>query len=128
MDHDKSGIYLVQPKGQILRPIDLDKRRIDKVVKVNEDFIKFGKSERPFSLRYYDYKKIFGKDVKFEAIIVLFDVVKLREFEKIVSSSFNDYKISNPNSSRKLEWMHNISFENAKKKILNCFNEFKNNN
>ena len=38
---NKSGIYLVKPRGNKLRPIDLDKRRIHKVIKANDEFLKF---------------------------------------------------------------------------------------
>ena len=121
---NRSGIYLVNPNGKKLRPLDLDFRRINKVAKVNCEYIKFGKSERTFKDRYKDYKKIFGNDVNFNVILVIDDLVKLREFEKYASSKLNKYKISNPNSVRKLEWMKNITFDEAKSIILKSFNEY----
>ena len=120
----RSGIYLVNPYGKKLRPLDLDSRRINKVAKVNCEYIKFGKSERPLKDRYKDYKKIFGDDVNFNVILVIDDLVKLREFEKFTSSKLNKYKISNPNSVRKLEWMKNITFDEAKLIILKSYKEF----
>ena len=42
---NKPGIYLVIPNGKKLKPLDLDKRRINIVAKVNDLHIKFGKSE-----------------------------------------------------------------------------------
>ena len=57
---NRMGIYLVQPQGRSLRPLDLDPRRIQKVAKVNNQFLKFGKSERPLSVRYQEYLKIFS--------------------------------------------------------------------
>ena len=121
---NRSGIYLVNPNGKKLRPLDLDSRRINKVAKVNCEYIKFGKSERPLKDRYKDYKKIFGDDVNFNVILVIDDLVKLREFEKFTSSKLNKYKISNPNSVRKLEWMKNITFDEAKLIILKSYKEF----
>ena len=121
---NRSGIYLVNPNGKELRPLDLDSRRINKVAKVNCEYLKFGKSERPLKDRYKDYKKIFGNDVNFNVILVIDDLVKLREFEKYASSKLNKYKISNPNSVRKLEWMKNITFDEAKLIILKSFNEY----
>ena len=121
---NRSGIYLVNPNGKELRPLDLDSRRINKVAKVNCEYLKFGKSERPLKDRYKDYKKIFGNDVNFNVILVIDDLVKLREFEKYASSKLNKYKISNPNSVRKLEWMKNITFDEAKLIILKLFNEY----
>tara|TARA_B100001057_G_scaffold180107_1_gene180806 strand:- start:278 stop:664 length:387 start_codon:yes stop_codon:yes gene_type:complete len=122
---NRSGIYLVNPNGKKLRPLDLDPRRINKVAKVNCEYLKFGKSERPLKDRYKDYKKIFGNDVNFNVILVIDDLEKLREFEKYASSKLNKYKISNPNSVRKLEWMKNITFDEAKLIILKSFNEYK---
>ena len=121
---NRSGIYLVNPNGKKLRPLDLDPRRINKVAKVNCEYLKFGKSERPLKDRYKDYKKIFGNDVNFNVILVMDDLKKLREFEKYASSKLNKYKISNPNSVRKLEWMKNITFDEAKLIILKSFNEY----
>ena len=123
-----SGIYLINPRGPKLRPLDLDKRRINKVAKVNEDFIKFGKSERPLWDRHRDYKKIFGDDVKFVPVVIMNNQVKLRSFESYISPLFDEYKISNPNSSRKLEWLKGISFEDAEKKILDALKNFEQNN
>ena len=57
-------------------------------------------------------------------ILVIDDLVKLREFEKFTSSKLNKYKISNPNSVRKLEWMKNITFDEAKLIILKSYKEF----
>ena len=125
---NKSGIYLVKPRGNKLRPIDLDKRRIHKVIKANDEFLKFGKSERALNQRYNDYKKIFGSDVIFKPIVVFNDMEKLRKFEKIVSQSFNKYKVSNPNSSYKLEWMKNIEIKDAIEIIKDKYKEFHNNN
>ena len=116
------GIYLVQPKGRLLRPLDLDRRRIQKVAKVNEKFIKFGKFEKSLEVRYKDYQKIFGDDVKFEVIVSFTDISQLIEFRDHISSIFEGYKISNPGSSRKLEWMTGITFSKAKKIILHEYN------
>ena len=123
-DLNRSGIYLVNPNGKELRPLDLDPRRVNKVAKVNNEYFKFGKSERPLRDRYKDYKKIFGDDVNFEIILNINDINKLREFEQFASSKLRQFKISNPNSTRKLEWMKNITFSEAKMIILKAYKEF----
>ena len=56
---NKPGIYLVIPNGKKLKPLDLDKRRINIVAKVNNLNIKFGKSERPLINRYKYFFIIF---------------------------------------------------------------------
>jgi len=121
---NNSGIYLTRPNSTIRKPLDLDKRRVHKVAKVNNDFIKFGKSEWPLENRYKRYKKIFGDDVIFEPIVIINDAVKLRAFESVISQLFTGYKISNPGSTRKLEWMTGISFGYAKEKILEAYKKF----
>ena len=90
LDLNKSGIYIVSPKGKRLRPLDLDPRRIKIVARVNEEYIKFGKSERPLKNRYKDYKKIFGDCVRFHPILIIEDLFFLREFEKYLSHQFTD--------------------------------------
>ena len=115
---------MVIPSGKKLKPLDLDKRRINKVRKVNNLFIKFGKSERPLLYRYKDYKKIFGEDINFNPILIIENIFNLKKFERYVSARFENYKITNPNSNRKLEWMTNISFNDAKSIILKSFEEF----
>ena len=121
------GIYLTRPRGRIKKPIDTAKDRIKWVAKVNEDYIKFGKSERPLKARYRDYQRIFGDDVIFEPIIILNDKEKLRAFEDHIKNIFpNNFKISNPGSSRKLEWMTGITFEEAKEKIIEEYKKFNN--
>ena len=122
---NKPGIYLVIPNGKKLKPLDLDKRRINIVAKVNNLNIKFGKSERPLINRYKDYKKIFGEDVNFNPILIIEDILSLKRFERYVGARFENYKITNPNSNRKLEWMSGISFSDAKSIILNSYTEFK---
>lgn len=125
LDLSRPGIYLVIPNGKKLRPLDLDRRRIHKVKKVNNSYIKFGKSERPLIYRYKDYKKIFGEDVNFNPILIIEDILSLKRFERYVGARFENYKITNPNSNRKLEWMSGISFSDAKSIILNSYTEFK---
>ena len=123
---NNSGIYLTRPNSTIRKPLDLDKRRVHKVAKVNKDFIKFGKSERPLEHRYKEYKKIFGDDVTFEPIVIINDTDKLVAFENFISQLFENYKITNPGSTRKLEWITGISFDYAKEKILDAYKKFNN--
>ena len=58
-------------------------------------------------------------------IIKNLDELTVKEFEKYLSHQFTDYKISNPGSNRKLEWMTNISLDIAKSIILKSYDEFK---
>ena len=66
--------------------------------------------------------------VKFVPVVIMNNQVKLRSFESYISPLFDEYKISNPNSSRKLEWLKGISFEDAEKKILDALKNFEQNN
>lgn len=114
---NQMGIYLVQPQGRSLRPLDLDPRRIKKVAKINNQYLKFGKSERPLSVRYQEYQKIFGSDVKFRCIIPFGDTKKMIAFRDHISLILDGYKISNSGSIRKLEWMTGLSFSQAEQII-----------
>ena len=114
---NQMGFYLVQPQGRCLRPLDLDPRRIQKVAKVNNQFLKFGKSERHLKIRYQEYQKIFGPDVKFRCMVSFTDVSKMIKFRGLLSQILDAYKITNPGSTRKLEWFTGLSFSQAEKII-----------
>jgi len=122
MDLSNMGVYLVQPKGTNLRIIynKKDQAKIknkDRTLKVNRDYIKFGKSQS-LSSRNSEYKDIFGNDVKFESIIFIENKNIMIDFEEHMKNKFENYRVKSPNSGKQLEWMKNIDFIFAKKLIL----------
>ena len=122
MDLSNMGVYLVQPKGTNLRIIynKKDQAKIknkDRTLKVNYDYIKFGKSQS-LSSRNSEYKDIFGNDVKFESIIFIENKNIMIDFEEHMKNKFENYRVKSPNSGKQLEWMKNIDFIFAKKLIL----------
>ena len=122
MDLSNMGVYLVQPKGTNLRIIynKKDQAKIknkDRTLKVNRDYIKFGKSQS-LSSRNSEYKDIFGNDVKFESIIFIENTNIMIDFEEHMKNKFENYRVKSPNSGKQLEWMKNIDFIFAKKLIL----------
>jgi hypothetical protein len=122
MDLSNMGVYLVQPKGTNLRIIynKKDQAKIknkDRTLKVNCDYIKFGKSQS-LSSRNSEYKDIFGNDVKFESIIFIENTNIMVDFEEHMKNKFENYRVKSPNSGKLLEWMKNINFIFAKKLIL----------
>lgn len=122
MDLSNMGVYLVQPKGTNLRIIynKKDQAKIknkDRTLKVNRDYIKFGKSQS-LSSRNSEYKDILGNDVKFESIIFIENKNIMIDFEEHMKNKFENYRVKSPNSGKQLEWMKNIDFIFAKKLIL----------
>ena len=122
MDLSNMGVYLVQPKGTNLRIIynKKDQAKIknkDRTLKVNRDYVKFGKSQS-LSSRNSEYKDIFGNDVKFESIIFIENKNIMIDFEEHMKNKFENYRVKSPNSGKQLEWMKNIDFIFAKKLIL----------
>ena len=122
MDLSNMGVYLVQPKGTNLRIIynKKDQAKIknkDRTLKVNRDYIKFGKSQS-LSSRNSEYKDIFGNDVKFESIIFIENKNIMIDFEEHMKNKFENYRVKSSNSGKLLEWMKNIDFIFAKKLIL----------
>lgn len=113
----KFHFYLIQPKGRLIKPIDLDPRRVHKVIKVNNQFLKFGKSERKIEIRYGEYRKIFGKNIRFESICSFGKKKELDYFKNHIAEIFDNFRVSNPKSKKKLDWMTGISFVKAKKII-----------
>ena len=118
----KFHIYLVQTKGRSITPIDKDHRRVNKVIKVNNQYLKFGKSERKIEVRIKEYKRIFGENIKFESICSFENKKDLGDFKNHISEIFNNYRVLNPNSQKKLDWMTGISFQKAKSIMLKEYN------
>lgn len=119
---NKFRIYLIQPKDRLITPIDLHYQRITKVIKVNNQFLKFGKSERKIEIRIKEYVKIFGDNIKFESICSFNNKKDLNNFKDHISKIFDKYRILNSNSQKKLDWMKGISFQKAKSIIVNEYN------
>ena len=115
------GIYLVQPKGDHFRIIynHRDQAKIknkDKTLKVNKEFIKFGKSEN-LDQRHKEYQEIFGEDVIFKKIKYFIEKTKMEFFEKDLRDKFIKYRVKSPNRGRLLEWMNGINIKDAEKII-----------
>ncbi len=97
MNHifNEIGIYLNQPEGKLLKIIynkkDADKvKDKNKILKVNEENVKFGKSKN-LNARYMEYKKIFGKNTNFKKIILINDYEKLINFENHLKKVFKKF-------------------------------------
>lgn len=118
----KFQFYLIQPIGRLVKPIDLDPRRVHKVIKVNNQFLKFGKLEKKSEIRLSEYIKIFGKNIRFESICSFRNKKELDNFKKHITEIFDNYRVSNPKSKKKLDWMMGISFARAKKIINQEYN------
>ena len=115
-------IYIAQPQGAHLRKMDLDKRRADKVPMLNHKHIKIGKAE-DFYNRRKDYQKTFGKDIKIEKVLQMWDGEKLKFIEKQIKERLKPYRHINEKTGRRIpEWYIGISYDDVKDVIL----EFKN--
>jgi hypothetical protein len=116
------GIYIVRPQGRHLRIIyePKDQAKIknkEKTLMVNEDFIKVGKATN-LNSRNKSYKIIFGDNVIFDKVVLFEDVVVMRRFEDILKENFKPFRVPSPNNGTLLEWMKNITFDEAKSDIM----------
>jgi len=119
---NKMGIYLVQPKGKLLKIIynrnDADKvKDQSKILKVNEENIKFGQSN-DLDKRHREFKEIFGQDVYFKNIIIFNDNKILINFKKNLKKIFRKFCLKSLSNRRQMEWMENITFKEAENIIL----------
>lgn len=123
----KPGIYIAQPIGSRMRVID--KSRADKMPFVNENHIKVGKA-LDFSKRSRNYFIDNDGDIKFEPIVFTEDYShdQLKELESLLKEAFTDFRMVNPKTNRKLEWMENISYEDTVSIIQKVSKEFKKDN
>ena len=81
MSYNKMGIYLNQPKAVELKIIynKRDAAKVkdpSKILKVNRDNVKFGKSKN-LDARHREYKEIFEKNTNFKIILQINDYEKL---------------------------------------------------
>ena len=92
MNYNQMGIYLNQPRVDQLKIIynKRDAAKVKdptKILKVNRDNIKFGKS-KILDARHREYKEIFGENTNFKIIIQMDDYEKLISFENHLKKVF----------------------------------------
>ena len=129
MSHNKMGIYLNQPQSTELKIIynKRDAAKVkdpSKILKVNKNNIKFGKSKN-LDTRYKEYKEIFGDNTNFKIILHINDYEKLVAFEHHLKKIFEPFCLKSLSNGVQMEWMEKISLENAKKTIENEYKNFK---
>jgi len=117
------GIYIAQPRGSRMRVID--KKRADIMPSVNDTHIKFGKAHN-LQQRFKNYYFDNDGDVDFTPVIICDNYSKedLASLEKLIKSRVDSYRMRNPKTNRRLEWLVGIRFENLKKTILKAHKEF----
>jgi|TARA_B100001964_G_C13802165_1_gene409247 peptidyl-tRNA hydrolase len=123
-----SIIYLINPSSSELMYIynkyDLkkaqDKGRI--VAKVNNKNIKFGKWENDEDSLRKRYTDVFQNKFNLKIVLRIYDISKLREFEKLVSNNcFKNYE----RVGKTREWMIGIDMKTAESLILKQYDKFK---
>jgi hypothetical protein len=127
MSYYKMGIYLNQPMTDQLKIIynkrDATKPKDPtKILKVNRNNIKFGKSKN-LDTRHRQYKEIFGENTNFKIILQISDYEKLVAFEKQLKEVFKPYCLRSLSIGVQMEWMERISFEDAEKTIKEEYNK-----
>lgn len=105
------GIYVVTLNNEI--PISInaqDPRCADKVYKANRHNVKVGKA-KSLQGRMGNYFKTFGEEnVNFHPIII---TEQINEAEKIVMKELESFRVRNPVSNRKTEWLLGITRNEA---------------
>ena len=129
MSNNKMGIYLNQPQSTELKIIynKRDAAKVkdpSKILKVNKNNIKFGKSKN-LDTRYKEYKEIFGDNTNFKIILHINDYEKLVAFEHHLKKIFEPFCLKSLSNGVQMEWMEKISLEDAKKTIENEYKNFK---
>ena len=129
MSYNKMGIYLNQPQSTELKIIynKRDAAKVkdpSKILKVNKNNIKFGKSKN-LDTRYKEYKEIFGDNTNFKIILHINDYEKLVAFEHHLKKIFEPFCLKSLSNGVQMEWMEKISLEDAKKTIENEYKNFK---
>ena len=129
MSHNKMGIYLNQPQSTELKIIynKRDAAKVkdpSKILKVNKNNIKFGKSKN-LDTRYKEYKEIFGDNTNFKIILHINDYEKLVAFEHHLKKIFEPFCLKSLSNGVQMEWMEKISLEDAKQTIENEYKDFK---
>jgi len=108
---DKPGIYVVTLNNEI--PISInaqDPRCADKVYKANNKNVKVGKT-KSLKARMSNYHKTFGEgNVNFHPIIL---TTQIDDAEKIAMKELERFRVRNPVSKRKTEWLIGITRDEA---------------
>ena len=128
MSYYKMGIYLNQPKAVELKIIynKRDAAKVkdpNKILKVNRDNVKFGKSKN-LDARHREYKEIFGENTNFKIILQINDYEKLVTFENQLKNVFESFCLRSPSNGVQMEWTEKISFEDAEKTINEEYKKF----
>jgi hypothetical protein len=120
---NEPGIYIAQPIGSRMRVIDKSRAHI--MPSVNNSHIKVGKAEN-LSLRSKNYFLDNDGDIMFKPIILSKNIssAQLKDLEKMLKSAFFDFRIINPKTNRRLEWMTNISCEDTELVIRSTYKKF----
>ncbi len=110
---NEPGIYVVTLNNEL--PISInaqDPRCADKVYKANNKNIKVGKA-KSLKARRDNYFKTFGEEnVNFLPIII---TKEINEAEKIIMKQLEGFRVRNPISNRKTEWLIGINSDRAVK-------------
>tara|TARA_B110000090_G_scaffold200018_1_gene240582 strand:- start:92 stop:568 length:477 start_codon:yes stop_codon:yes gene_type:complete len=120
---NEPGIYIAQPIGSRMRVIDKSRTHI--MPSVNNSHIKVGKA-KSLSSRSKNYFWDNDGDIIFKPVIVSKNMssAQLSGLEKMLKSAFFDFRIINPKTNRRLEWMTNISCEEAELIIKDTYKKF----
>ena len=119
----KKTIYIAKPTNSHLRLIN---KTDSDCLKVNNDFIKYGKSH-DIEKRIKDYKKDNDGDVEMYGVVDCdhFTDEQLRNLETAVGRRVRDYRQSNPGKKGNslLEWCKGLEEEVLKKVIQEEFDK-----
>ena len=121
MSYYKMGIYINQPRVDNLKIIynKRDAAKVkdpSKILRVNKDNIKFGKSKN-LDARHREYKEIFGENTNFKIVIQIDNYEKLVNFENHLKKVFEPFCLRSPSNGVQMEWMEKISFIDAENTI-----------
>ena len=121
MSYYKMGIYINQPRVDNLKIIynKRDAAKVkdpSKILRVNKDNIKFGKSKN-LDARHREYKEIFGENTNFKIVIQIDNYEKLVNFENHLKKVFEPFCLRSPSNGVQMEWMEKISFMDAENTI-----------
>ena len=111
-----SGIYIVRLLNDELMPVTRNSRYTNSCAKVNKQHIKIGKA-LDFDIRRNNYIKDFDEhNVVFEPIVQLEDIITA---ETAILRELKKFRMLSPKGG-KLEWLEDISYENAKETIFSA--------
>ena len=121
MSYYKMGIYINQPRVDNLKIIynKRDAAKVkdpSKILRVNKDNIKFGKSKN-LDARHREYKEIFGENTNFKIVIQIENYERLVNFENHLKKVFEPFCLRSSSNKVQMEWMKRISFIDAENTI-----------